>query len=91
MDKSFKKLGRSVFKFAGVTSIGHLHDEIIYYHDQNPSGFSFLVQITAFNCHVNRAGITKFKCDNKNQKDSGRSSKMTPSCKWPIGKSFQNH
>ena len=27
--------------------MGHLHDDIIYYYDQNPSGFSFLVQITA--------------------------------------------
>ena len=25
----------------------HLHDDIIYYYDQNPSRFSFLVQITA--------------------------------------------
>ena len=28
--------------------MGHLHDDIIYYYDQHPSGFSFLVQITAF-------------------------------------------
>ena len=30
--------------------IGHLHDDIIliYYYDQNPSGFCFLVQIKAF-------------------------------------------
>ena len=28
--------------------IGHLHDDIIYYYDQNPSGFSFLLQIAAF-------------------------------------------
>ena len=28
--------------------MGHLHDDIIYNYDQNPSGFSFLVQITAF-------------------------------------------
>ena len=28
--------------------MGHLHDDIIYYYDQNPSGFSFLVQITTF-------------------------------------------
>ena len=39
-------------------------------------------------CHLNLAWITKFKCEKKNQKDSGRSSKMTPSCKLPIGKSF---
>ena len=29
--------------------------------------------------------ITKFKYERKNEKDSGRSSKMKPSCKWPIG------
>ena len=34
--------------------------------------------------HLNLAGITKFKYEKKNEKDSGRSSKMTPSCKWPI-------
>ena len=28
--------------------MGHLYDDIIYYYDQNPSEFSFLVQITAF-------------------------------------------
>ena len=28
--------------------MGHLPDDIIYYYDQNPSGFSFLVQVTAF-------------------------------------------
>ena len=28
--------------------MGHLHVDIIYYYDQNSSGFSFLVQITAF-------------------------------------------
>ena len=33
---------------APKTLIGHLHDDIIYYYDQNPSGFSFLMQITAF-------------------------------------------
>ena len=33
--------GRSVL-------MGHLHDGIIYCYDQNPSRFSFLVQITAF-------------------------------------------
>ena len=28
--------------------------------------------------------MTKFKYERKNEKDSGRCSKMTPSCKWPI-------
>ena len=48
-----------------------------HYYYQNPSGFCFFVQIKAF-------VITKFKYERKNEKDSGRSSKMTPSCKWPI-------
>ena len=34
---------------------------------------------------LNLAGITKFKYEKKNEKDSGRSSKMTSSWKWPIG------
>ena len=56
-----------------------------YYCDQNPSGFCFLVLIRAF--VLNLTGIRKFKYERKNEKDSGRSSKITPSCKWPIGKS----
>ena len=35
-------------------------------------------------CYSNLTGITKFKYERKNEKDSGRSSKITPSCKWPI-------
>ena len=62
--------------------MGHLHDDMIYYYDQTPSGFSFLVQ-NGF-CHLILAVITKFKYEKKNEKDSGGSSKMTPSCKWPI-------
>ena len=53
-----------------------------YYYDQDPSGFCFLVQITA--CYLNLTGATKFKYEKKNEKNSGRSSKMRPSCKWPI-------
>ena len=53
-----------------------------YYYDQNPSWFCFLVQIRS--SVINLAGITKFKYERKNEKDSGRSSKTTPSCKWPI-------
>ena len=54
-----------------------------YYYDQNPSGFCFLVLIRAFVMQTS-AGITKFTYERKIEKDSGRSSKMTPSCKWPI-------
>ena len=49
--------------------MSHLHDDIIYYYDQNPSGFSFLVQITCF-CHLNLARITKFEYEKKNEKDA---------------------
>ena len=31
-----------------IVTMGHLHDDIIYYYDQNPSGFCFPVQIAAF-------------------------------------------
>ena len=45
-----------------------------YYYNQNPSGFSFLVQII-YLCYFNLAGITKFKCEWKNEENSGCSSK----------------
>ena len=35
-------------------------------------------------CHLNLAGIIKFKYEKNNEKDSGPSSKMTPSSKWPV-------
>ena len=35
-------------------------------------------------CYLNLTGITKFKYEKKTEKNSGRSSKMTTSCKWPI-------
>ena len=54
-----------------------------YYYDQNPSGFSFLVQII-YLCYFNLAGITKFKCEWKNEENSGCSSKMMPLCKLPF-------
>ena len=49
---------------------------------------SFRVFLSCVNygfCHLNLAGITKFKYEKKNEKGSGRNSKMTPLCKWPIG------
>ena len=45
-------------------------------------GFAFLCKLGLF--FFKLAGITKFKYERKNEKDSGRSSKMTPSCKRPI-------
>ena len=35
-------------------------------------------------CYLNLTEITKFKYEKKNEKNSGRSSKVTPSCKWSI-------
>ena len=48
-----------------------------------------ILQGFAFLCKVGRLsfkppGITKFKYERKNEKDSSCSSKMTPSCKCPI-------
>ena len=45
-------------------------------------GFAFLRKLAVF-VLWNLSGITKFKYERKNVRDSGRSSKMTPSCKWP--------
>ena len=45
-------------------------------------GFAFLCKLRLLLLNPN--GITKFKYERKNEKDSGGSSKMTPSCKWPI-------
>ena len=53
------------------------------YYDKDPSGFCFLVQIRAF-VILKLTGATKFKCEKEIEKNSGRSSKTTPSCKWPI-------
>ena len=39
-----------------------------YYYDHSFRGFFFL-------CKLNLSGITKFKYERKNEKDSGRSSK----------------
>jgi len=35
-------------------------------------------------CYLNLAGISKYKCERRKEKDSGLGSKMMPSCKWPI-------
>ena len=63
-----------------MTSIGHLHNDVILL--LRPESFR-VVQIKAV-VFLNLSGITKFKYERKNEKDSCRSSKMTPSCKWPI-------
>ena len=38
--------------------------------------------------NLNLAGMSKFKYERKSEEYSGRSSKMTPSRKWPINFAF---
>ena len=52
-----------------------------YYYDQNPSGFCFIVQIKAFVIQISLGLPNLNMKERKNVRDSGRSSKMTPSCK----------
>ena len=63
---------------------GHWHDDAILLLRPESSGFGFLVEIRAFDL----AGITTLKkkknMKGKYEKDSGRSSKVTPSCKCVV-------
>ena len=54
-------------------TIGHLHDGVI-----------LLLCANQWFCYLSLTGAFKFKYEKKNEKNSGRNSKMTPSCKWPI-------
>ena len=66
-----------------VNFICHLHDEFILLLRLE----SFSVFLSCANkcfCLVNLAGITNFEYEGENEKGSGRSSKMTPSCIWSI-------
>ena len=69
--------------------IGHLHEDVILL--LRPESFRGLLSCANLGFrHWNLAGITKFEYERKNEKDSGRSSKMTPSCKWPIQARIQD-
>ena len=60
-----------------------MHDDVILL--LRPESFRVLLSCANRDfCCLTLTGITKFKYERKNEKDSGRSSKMTPSCKWPI-------
>ena len=59
--------------------IGHF---AFYYYDQNSWRFCFLVQIGNF-VILSSLRLPTLKWKEK-QKDAGRGSKMTPSCKWPV-------
>ena len=52
---------------------------------------SFKVLLSCANqgfCYLNLSGITRFNYERNNEKDFGRSSEMTPSCKWSVEVSF---
>ena len=61
---------------AKSNQISHLHDDIILLQ---PESFRVLLSCANWGFwYSNLTGITKFKYERKNEKDSGRSSKMTP-------------
>ena len=61
---------------AKSNQISHLHDDIMLL--LRPESFRVLLSCANYGfCYSNLAGITKFKYERKNEKDSGRSSKMT--------------
>ena len=66
--------------------MGHLHDDVILPLRPESSRVFFSCANENF-CHPNFAGISKLRYERKNEKRCGRSSRMTPSCKWPIEKS----
>jgi len=67
--------------------IGHLHDGVILL--LQPESFRVLLSRANLGFYyLILAGITKFKYERKNVRDSIPSSKMTASCKWPIIENF---
>ena len=71
-------------------SIGHLHDGVILL--LRPESFSFFLSYSNLVIPARfQWRKPKFAQESKPLKDSGRSSKMTSSCKWPIGLSIKHH
>ena len=69
-------------------TIDHLHDDVVLL--LRPESFRVLLSCANWGFYyLNLAGISKFKNERKNEKYSGRSGKMTPSCKWPIPDYFR--
>ena len=64
-------------------TIGHLHDGVILLLWQGSCRVLLSCDNYGF-CYLNFNGATKFKYEKKTEKNSGRSSKATPSCKWAI-------
>ena len=66
------------FFFTLFSRIGHFHDDVILL--LRPESFRALLSCANKGiCYSNLAGITTFEYGRINEKDSGRSSKMTPS------------
>ena len=66
-----------------LKSIAHLHNDVILL--LRPESFRVLLSCANLGfCYLILAGIIEFKYGRKNEKDSGPSSEVTPSCKWPI-------
>ena len=55
-----------------------------YYYDHAESFRALLSFANEGFCYSNLAGTTKFEYERRHEKDSGCSSKMTPSCERPI-------
>ena len=71
MREGTKKINRQAYKWAICTMTSE----------------SFRVLLSCANCgfcYLYLNGITKFKYERKTKKDSGRTSKMTLSCKWSV-------
>ena len=76
-------LYRLRFSFHIFSTIGHLHNGVILL--LRPESFRFFLSCANYHlCYFNLAGITKFKCEWKNEENSGHSSKMTPLCRTLI-------
>ena len=52
-----------------------------YSYDQNPSRFAFFGKLGRLLLIPRWDRISRYKFERKNEKDFGRSSKITPSCK----------
>ena len=69
-------------------TIDHLHDDVVLL--LRPESFRVLLSCANWGFYyLTLAGISKFTYERKKGKYSGRSGKMTPSCKWPIPDYFR--
>ena len=74
--------------WAIFATIDHLHDDVVLI--LRPESFRVLLSCANWGFYyLTLAGISKFTYERKKGKYSGRSGKMTPSCKWPIPDYFR--